>query len=708
MVNSSEVTPSTPAPAEPWWRRRDERSLGLAVFVVSIVLNLALSLVGLTQSPRGIHEFRQVQTALTSREILEHGWSLDYPTPLFGPPWSAPMEFPLYEVAAAQLARVTGLAIEPAARLVSLLCLYLALPACFQLLGLLSIPRVRRWPMLGILLLSPIFVYYSRSIMIESAALCAAAWFLLAYVRALDRGAHRWLLVAALAGILGALAKVTTLCVFLGVAALFTLDRLRQLWTDPARRPADFAATCLRALAATVPGVLVGWAWVRYSDGIKLSNPLSAFLASGSLNTFTFGTLAQRLEPEFWQRFVHHTTHSVLASFNLALVAIFAVFASRGHWRRLLLLGAGFVLGPLVFANLYFVHDYYYYANSLFLLGALALAWDQLLNTPGFRPAARWALIGLSLAVEVFSYLTSYFPSQRHQLAEPPELATALAAALPPEEVFVTFGHDWEAMVPYFSHRRAIMVTDQHSANLDDLNRVLDRVEPGRVTALVVSGRLRSFPAFFKPLIARLHLHPAAVLMSEDTLVYFAESRLARAVSRLQALPLKTLTFTDPADAEGSALPRHRYLPAQLTDPRLTSMMSPKPLFILHPYGLAAHEIDGQLVFNAHAPTDVVLPLAPGRREATVAFGLLPGAYTLPNATEGVEFRVEWVDGDGVHHPLQHLYLDPSRVTADRGGHSLQVALPPGAAGQLWFRTLPGSTGSITCTWAYWSRIEIK
>ena len=40
----------------------------------------------------------------------------------------------------------------------------------------------------------------------------------------------------------------------------------------------------------------------------------------------------------------------------------------------------GFLAGPLIFANLYYVHDYYFYASGVFLLGALCLAWNQILD----------------------------------------------------------------------------------------------------------------------------------------------------------------------------------------------------------------------------------------------------------------------------------------------------------------------------------------
>ena len=174
-------------------RRFSENTACVGLFIFSVVLNLVFSSVGLRHSLLEVHDFRQVQTALTARCLQEEGWSLAYPTPLFGPPWSAPMEFPFYQVCVARFGALTGLPLEPAGRLVALGFLYLSLPAWFGLAGLLGLPPARRWLLLSLILLSPVYLYYSRSFMIESTTLCASAWFLFAYCRALEGRRAVWL-----------------------------------------------------------------------------------------------------------------------------------------------------------------------------------------------------------------------------------------------------------------------------------------------------------------------------------------------------------------------------------------------------------------------------------------------------------------------------------------------------------------------------------
>jgi hypothetical protein len=683
-----------------------ESRICLGIFILSVGLNLAVSAVGFRNSLQEMHEFRQLQTALTTRSIQESGFHLAYPTPLFGPPWSAPMEFPVYQLVVIRLAALTGLPLEPAGRLVALAFLYLALPACFSLAGMLGLPGPRRWLLPSLILLSPVYIYYSRSFMIESTALCASVWFLLAYIRALVPRAHRWLAAAILFGLIAALAKVTTFILFLVAAAVYTGWLLwRQArgspgWASPTR-------TALRALAATVPAVVTGIAWVRYSDAVKLSNPLSAFLVSDAMSTFTFGTLAQRLTPVFWERITYHSCFAVASPFNLTLIALFAlILGTASRWRALLLI-LGFAAGPLIFANLYFVHDYYFYACGTFLLGALVLAWSQLLDLPTFSPAAKWSVIGLSLGLQFFTYLENYFPMQRRPQDQPPEIATLVAAATKPEDVVLIFGEDWNAMTSYYAHRRTVMVPDGKLRDAEVVNAVLDRFAPGQVTALVVTREMRNYPSYFVPFIQRLHLHPTAVLVSPYTVVYLAETRLDLARVRLETLSSKEFQFIV-TDGPGTTIPRVRYSVAQLADAEVVAMMTPTPAVIFHPFTPTAHFMDGKAVFNAHAPTDVVFELTAGATEATAEFGILPAAYEGKNTTEGVEFRVELITLDGKRRTLHSTYLSPSHRPADRGDKTLRVPLPAGARGQVWFRTLPGPTGSIACAWAYWSRIDLK
>ena len=137
-------------------------------------------------------------------------------------------------------------------------------------------------------------------------------------------------------------------------------------------------------------------------------------------------------------------------------------------------------------------------------------------------------------------------------------------------------------------------------------------------------------------------------------------------------------------------------------------MLHPLPEEIVHPFALAAYDLDQKTVIDAHAPTDIVFAVPPGTRQAEILFGILASAYTGGQPTDGVEFQVVLVPPDSPPRVLFSRILNPVGQVADRNTQPATVALPAGAAGRLLFRTLPGPGGSITSDWAYWARINIR
>jgi 4-amino-4-deoxy-L-arabinose transferase-like glycosyltransferase len=687
--------------------RPSERQLCLFFFGLSVVLSLSFSAVGLHNSLFETHEFRQFQTAYTTLYLQQDGFSLAYPTPLFGPPWSAPMEFPLYQVCVATLSSWTGLALEPAGRVVAVAFLYAALPAFFGLAGFIGLSRPRRWLALSLLLIAPGYVYYSRSFLIESTALCLAAWFLLAFCRALEFRNRAWLLAAIGFGALAAMTKVTTLGVFLVVAAAFTLVVVLRRYRESGKQKESLSDPLLRAVAITVPVLIAGIAWVRFSDRVKSSNPLSDALTSGHLSWFNFGSLDQRFSSAFWERIYLHTSMVVLSPLNVVLAVVFVVLLGATYRKRGLLLGAAFLAGPLIFANLYFVHDYYFYATGVFMLALLGLAWCQLLDLDQFSWWGRWILIGLSFGLQVAAYTNTYLRTQRYNQKDQPELATILSAATQPDEVVLMFGHDWDSSIPYFAHRRAVMVTDRKATDPASVHTVLDRLPPGQVSALVVTGELRLASDQLAPFINRLGLAPSPVLVSENTSLFLRESAVNETLVNLGQTAFQEFKIPEAATETGHAIARRRSSGAAV-DPKITQMLTPRPALLVHPFALAAMQIDGKYVLNAHSPTDVIFKVPTGATEIYAEFGMDPACYVPANHTAGVEFRIEYVAASGEHQVLHSSFLSPTDRPADRGQKSVSLKLPASSEGQIWCRTLPGPTGSISFAWAYWAKVEIK
>jgi len=678
----------------------------VALFLLCLALNLGFSLVGWNHSLREIHESRQVQTALSARYLQQEGWSLDYPLPLFGPPWSAPFEFPLYQYCAAFLAKLSGLTLESAGRLTALVFFYLALPAFYFLQEFLPIPRERRWLLPSLLLLSPVHLYYSRSFMIESTALCCAAWFLLFFCRALTRSGWVWPAAALLAGAGAALVKLTTLVVFLVPAALFTLGLPLHRKESPDASRTLWSRVALAALLA-IGALLAGLLWTRHADAVKASNPLAAAFVSSELRGFVFGPFSQRLAPEFWGKLAGHTFTAIMPVANAVILFLFGLILIRPARPVVLGLLFCFFSGPLIFANLHAVHDYYFYACGVFALAALAVAWSHLMDQTQFPTAARGLVVVISLGLQVAAYAGSYLRVQRTDPPPAPELAELLREVTAPDDIVLVFGQDWNPLLSYYAGRRALMVVDRYFPDEWRLTEVLSRIDPQRITALVITGNLRNHPDALRQLKARLNLSADPILVGPDTHLHVANPLVQAVRDRVDLLPLKSFLPAD-TGTETTKIPRQRFKFSNLPDARATQMMHPPPEEIIHPFGIATYDLDQHVILDAHAPTDVRFIVPQGMRQVEIAFGILFAAYTGEQPTDGVEFAVELLPPDGPRRRLYSRELRPVQAAGDRGTQTATVALPAGTAGQLLFRTLPGPSGSIARDWAYWARIDIR
>ena len=77
--------------------------LCVALFGFAIVVHVCLSTIGLSNTLLGPHSFRQSQTAISTYHFVQHGVVWNYITPILGPPWEIPLEFPLFQACAAWL-----------------------------------------------------------------------------------------------------------------------------------------------------------------------------------------------------------------------------------------------------------------------------------------------------------------------------------------------------------------------------------------------------------------------------------------------------------------------------------------------------------------------------------------------------------------------------------------------------------------------------
>ncbi|MEZ5415661.1 MAG: hypothetical protein R3F03_15245 [Opitutaceae bacterium] len=640
------------------------------------------------------YEFRQLQTALSTFWIASEGWKLDYPLPLFGPPWSVPMEFPIYQTLVAWLHNLTGCGLEQSGRLVSISFLLCSLPAIYDLLGITGLSRSRRLIVMIFIITCPVYLFYARTFMIETTALCFSVWFLASLRRGLVAFHPGWLVLTLCFATAAALTKITTFIVFGIPAAALVLSQTVFARTVPSRT--RVLKLCLSAGIAAL-SFFIAWAWFRHGDAVKDSNPFTGFLTARELQDWNFGPLSLRTDWSFWIKIQEVISGYILADGALAIGLICTAFATKNiRWVAGLCL-AGFFSGPLVFANLYHIHDYYYAANAIFLVGAagllLASAWDN----PRLPAGLNWSMLLLVLIFQGYAFYRGYYSHHRNPAPPPPEIAAIIREEVPADGVLLIFGDDWNPLIPYYSERRAVMVPGRRENESQIIDAVIANLPPHRLAAMLITGPvLQSEEDFPDTQAARFgfSVEPAAV--KNGYALYLPKSNAAPTIATPNPAP--------PADSH------ERFIGTENTlTPEQFPMCTPAPLRARSQFGVQPGMIDNQMVVLAHAFSELIFFPPPGARKIHAEVGLAPNAYanSLPEATDGVVVQLFEETPETGRRLLLSRALNPSTDAADRGPQTLSYTQHEEFTGELIFLISPGPDGNNAYDQAYWKHILI-
>lgn len=403
---------------------------------LAVLGSFALRLWTIGQPLIEAHAFRQTQTAYTA--VLYHRNGIDLlhtPLPVLGPPWQIPYEFPLFQAVGAVVIDL-GVPTEIALRSTSL---FFFVVSAVLLWAIVSLETNRRTAALASVafLLAPLGILWSRTSMVETIAVAAVLGSLFEALR-WDRGGSRVHLAAAfaLAG-LAAMLKITTAAIWLA-PAIFLLRR---------SRPASIA------LVATA--ALVGLVWTNYADGIKAASPATAWLTSAGLRDWNFGTIAQRLDLATWRMVFFRWLP------GLGLVVFLSPFVIRrsriGMWALATLL-----LGPLVFTNLFVVHDYYWMAVGPAAAILIGMVVERALrvSAPGRRVAAVAALAGI-FALSFYVYPRWILMIRPRAGVAVLERAAQIAAVTTPDDLVAIDGYGWSPELLFYADRYGYMEDDR-------------------------------------------------------------------------------------------------------------------------------------------------------------------------------------------------------------------------------------------------------
>jgi hypothetical protein len=311
-------------------------------------------------------------------------------------------------------------------------------------------------------------------------------------------------------GCLCALVKLTTFCAFCFPCLILPILEWRSFGSGD-RTWAGKALLRPSAVLGAAFGIplAAGMLWTRHADAVKAAAPGTRELVSSDyFMDWIFGTMAQRLDPSAWL--------DLLASLSLALTfypLLIVVFGAlfflqrRDRWITFLFLAAG-IIPPVVFFNVYIVHDYYFYASSIFLLLAIGYMLACLAKVSAGWSSVLWLTVAAALGLMYSSFMFKVQWGRNEKMAAVIEL---IASNTKPDDILLIYGEYCDPTITYHSKRRSFMnykytssemrAFDANLAGLEGWNKVRLAVVNTRTVSLqpYLQERLKSLGFPEKP-----------------------------------------------------------------------------------------------------------------------------------------------------------------------------------------------------------------
>jgi len=480
-------------PARPSWRLGDVVLAGLCVAALGQAIHFTAGT--LRQPILDEHAFRQTQTAIAVRYALREGALIDYQTPVLGAPWSLPQEAPVYQAIVTGAVALTGAAIEPAGRLVSFV-FFLGTVWLGGATLRVVVPENRRVALVfaALMLTSPLYLFWSRTVLIETCAVFFGLAWLHLSIRA-TRDGRPWLALSAVPlGVLAILAKLTTWPAFLAAYGAYWVARSDR------RRAGGTRVTAAVAAGVLLAGV-AGGAWTLHAAALRAAGPIAKDVTPIS---YLVGTPAEHLTARLWAgELPGRMLPDILGvSWFVTLLALVGAGTMRRRDAGAAASGLALFLLPLfLFPNVHRAHDYYQVANGLFLIAAVAIL------VAGVGEHHRW-LAALVLLALVAGQCVRFAGTQRPTATRDLEFKKGQPAARfverysAPDTSLVVFGMDWSPEIHYSTDRKGLAVPNWVSA---DVLRTMLRDPEASMGGLPLGAVIVCRPS---PLDARPDLQP--------------------------------------------------------------------------------------------------------------------------------------------------------------------------------------------------------
>jgi hypothetical protein len=110
----------------------------------------------------------------------------------------------------------------------------------------------------------------------------------------------------------------------------------------------------------------------------------------------------------------------------------------------------------VLFTNLHIIHSYYQYANSFWLVLAVALAFCIV-----SRKIPTWSfiiLMTLILACQIYTYSNTYYIATTYKWSPVMDVCKFIKKNTPKDSAIMVVGDDWSPEVAFYSKRKALYI----------------------------------------------------------------------------------------------------------------------------------------------------------------------------------------------------------------------------------------------------------
>ncbi len=505
------------------WKCSDSFSLfsifSIGVFFICLVIHFAYSLVGWNNTIAGHHGFRQTQTAITTYYMIKDGLQINYITPVLGPPWAIPLEFPLYQWLVALVVLLFNTPLDQTGRFLNLLFSYLSFFPVYSILEYFVKNRSYRLIILSLILLNPTYIFWSRTFLIEPLALFLTLIHIWASARSFEREKIGYVITAVITGALAGAVKITTYVAYFPIVLTFSIG----FWFVK-KNKTQLLKYLLRALFIVFIPLALMLLWSIYADYHRSLNPIMGAggpsYKSGQLK-WVFGTCQQKISFNTWKIIFSRSNliNEIFGSrLGLGLILSILFWINRNRRVEIILSFGLWLFAPFIFTNLYYVHDYYYYTNNLLLSVMIGFFVISILETN----ISKLKLVSCVLIIPVllfnlyYEYRNGYYRIQKQNVDGFMEVVKFVKKYADKNDVLLIHGVDWDPTVSYYSERKALMEMDSNhslSLNDNDFKKTLKELEKLklRIGAMLIVGKKGN--SFIKERVEFFNLRPAAILL---------------------------------------------------------------------------------------------------------------------------------------------------------------------------------------------------